>query len=160
MVVSDMRLLTADENNEIWSRVIGELGFNSRGLRDGVAWLDIPIPHKVYVLPARCWDEKREKIVNEIFKGLTDGDIYALDWQHDCFLFSPHEDITYFYNYYDAERDVQVYFPEYYPNGDYHFFMDVNRRFGMFGNPLNQQMIVFGEELIAELDKHCAELFV
>lgn len=154
-----MRLLTQEENDEIWARVIGELQFCSFATVRGEKWMDIPVEHKVYHLPEyRCWSEEQEKIVNSIFKQITDGNLYALDWQHDSFLYSPHEDIGYFCNYYDEDRNCQVYFPEYYPNGDFHFFMDENRRFGMFGNPFNHELIVYGDELIKRFDEHLIDL--
>ena len=45
-----------------------------------------------------------------------------------------------------------VYFPSYYPNGDYHFFIDKDWSFGMFGHPWKQEIVVWGKELIEMFD--------
>ena len=37
--------------------------------------------------------------------------------------------------YYDRVRDCTVYFPEYYPDGDYHFFVSKEWSFGLYGHP-------------------------
>lgn len=67
------------------------------------------------------WNEEQENIINSILKELGLEKMYALDWNHDCFEFSPMEDISMNYNYYDSDRQCQVYFPTYYPDGDYYF---------------------------------------
>ena len=58
--------------------------------------------------------------------------VIALDWQHECFRFSPSEKSAY------AET-----LPTYYPDGDYHFFIDGNWRFGLFGVSVILQIIYF-----------------
>lgn len=104
------------------------------------------------------WDEKQEKIVNNIFKEISDDDIYALDYWHDCFEFNPKEDIPYLYNYHDNDRDVQVYFPRYYPDGDYHFFVSKDFSYGLLGHPWRKEIYVFGHKLIKGIKKKSKEL--
>lgn len=79
--------------------------------------------------------------------------MYALDWQHDCFVFSPNEDIPLYYWYHDTGRDCNVYFPSYYPNGDFYFFISLDWKIGLFGHPWNKEIYVMGEELINEFDR-------
>ena len=73
--------------------------------------------------------------------------VIALDWQHECFRFSPSEKSAY------AET-----LPTYYPDGDYHFFIDGNWRFGLFGHPWLREIIVLGSALIQRFDENLAEL--
>lgn len=104
------------------------------------------------------WSAEQEKIVNEIFKSLSDDDIYALDWQHDCFEYNPKEEIELGYNYHDDDRDCQVYFPSYYPNGDYYFFVSKDWQYGMFGHPWRREIYLIGDKLINEFAKKEKEL--
>lgn len=118
-----------------------------------------------YVIPfkfnVRCvryrlreiWSAEQEKIVNDIFKSLSGNDIYALEWQSDCFEFNPKEEIELGYNYHDDDRDCNVYFPSYYPNGDYYFFVSKNWEYGMFGHPWREEIYLIGGKLISEFEK-------
>jgi hypothetical protein len=47
-----------------------------------------------------------------------------------------------------------VYFPTYYPNGDYYFFFDKEWKYGLFGHPWRNQIIVIGKELIDMFEKN------
>ena len=62
------------------------------------------------------------------------------------------------YEYYDDERECNVYFPEYYPDGDYHFFASKDWEFGLYGHPWRKELIVVGEELLFAIEKHLTEL--
>ena len=96
---------------------------------------------------------EQEKIVNDIFKNISNDDLYALDWQHDCFEYNPNDNLELDYHYYDNDRDVEVYFPSYYPNGDYHLFLSKNWSYGMFGHPWNKEIYIFGEKIINGFQK-------
>lgn len=96
--------------------------------------------------------EQQEKIINSIFCGVNAKEMYALDWQHDCFLYNPCEEIPLDYWFYDTERDCNVYFPSYYPNGDYHFFVSFDWSIGLYGHPWKREIMVAGEKLIQEFD--------
>ena len=92
------------------------------------------------------------------FEELTDDEMYALDWQHDCFTFLPKEHIPFEYEEYDSDRKCQVYFPTYYPNGDYHFFVDKEWKYGLFGHPWEHEIVVMGEMLIEMFEKEKVSL--
>lgn len=70
-------------------------------------------------------------------------ELYALDWQHDSFVFSPRDYQNLVKEYYDEERGCNVYFPNFYPDGDYYFFLDPEWRYGVFGHPWLKQIAVF-----------------
>ena len=104
------------------------------------------------------WNEEEEKIVNDIFKEISKNDIYALNWQHDCFEFNPQEEIPLYYHYHDFDRNVEVYFPSYYPNGDFYFFVAKDFSYGLLGHPWRKEIYVFGNELIDKFDGKMEQL--
>lgn len=116
-------------------------------------WLTLPFAYKRYRLSGGCcWSEEQERLVNSVFKKICPAALYALDWQHDCFIFSPAEDIPLGYWYYDEYRDCNVYFPSYFPDGDFHFFISADLKTGLFGHPWKMELYVMGDELIKEFD--------
>jgi hypothetical protein len=64
-----------------------------------------------YKIPV--WNDEQELIVNDIFKVHSNNDLYALDWQHDCFIYNPNENISVDTSWFDEKRDVNVYFLNY-----------------------------------------------
>ena len=63
--------------------------------------------------------------------------MYALDWNHSAFPGAG----------YDA------YFPSFYPDGDYCFFIDEFFEFGYLGHPWRREVWVFGDEMIKSFDE-------
>ena len=100
-----------------------------------------------------------DDIVRKVFVSVIeeDGRMYALDWQHSAFIFNPRklneqeccwkEDIRYQGGGYNA------YFPSFYPDGDYYFFIDESFRFGYLGHPWRKEIWVFGDELIERFNE-------
>ena len=97
-------------------------------------------------------------ITNAFIKCTAQGErIYALDWQHSSFLYDPRNkseqqsvfvaDKRYLGGGYNA------YFPGYYPDGDYYFFISEDFRFGYLTHPWREEAWVFGDELIAEFER-------
>ena len=72
--------------------------------------------------------------------------IYALDWQHPSYFFDPHADFE--------EWAVPVV-----PNGDYYIFLSQSFSWGVFGHPWEWTMCVFGEPLLAALERRRPRLF-
>ena len=96
-------------------------------------------------------------ITNAFTKCTNPGEcIYALDWQHSAFLYDPRNA--------DEQQSVFVsdekymgggynaYFPGYYPDGDYYFFISEDFRFGYLTHPWREEAWVFGDELIKEFE--------
>ena len=148
-----LRVFSDEEYNLIWDRIFAEFEFKPlyKDWKDK-EWIKLSMPSKVYKISDSCWDENTEKRLNGIFETVATGSIYALDYMHDCFEYNPSEHIPYDYSYHDDERNCNVYFPSYYPNGDYHFFIDKNWKFGMLGHPWKKEIAVWGEELIKRFD--------
>ena len=70
----------------------------------------------------------------------------------------PAEEIPLYYSYQDDQRQCMVYFPSYYPNGDYYFFGDAEWKYGLFGHPWLNEIIVSGEELIRLFEENSQAL--
>ena len=132
--------------NDIWNKVNNKFKFKL-STDINVNPFEFDINYTSYKLND-VWTEEQEKIVNDIFKEISNDDIYALDWQHDCFEFNPKEEIPFYYQYHDDNRSVEVYFPSYYPNGDYHFFISKDFSYGLLGHPWRKEIYVFGNNLI------------
>lgn len=153
-----MLLDNKEQYNAVWDRVDNELGFIP-GIRESVPF-KINLPYCVYGIENMSLEQldKLEEIGKEIMIRVTrEGErIYALDWQHSGFLYDPRnpeeqidyhvEDTRYF------GGGFNVYFPSFYPDGDYHFFIGENFDFGMLGHPWRLEMWVFGERLMPEFE--------
>ena len=147
-VITDEKLYKS-----IWDKIFQTYHFSTQNEK----WLCPDMEFDVY----RCgtlWDETQEAIVNQIICRIVGEEMYALDWQHDCFIFHPDENIPLWYHYYDRERDCEVYFPSYYPNGDYHFFVSKDWSFGLFGHPWRNELIVTGAALMQAIAEAADDL--
>ena len=147
-VITDQTLYSS-----LWDKIHQDYAFSAQNEK----WLCPDTDYAVYRFRS-YWNEQQEATVNQILCRAVGGEMYALDWQHDCFTFDPNENIPTGFRYYDSERDVNVYFPTYYPDGDYCFFIAKDWSAGLFGHPWRKELIVTGKRLIAEIEKHCAEL--
>lgn len=146
-----MKIMSDGEYKEVWDRFDALFHFWP-SCSDGEEPFVFNMSYTAYKL-TEYWNEEQEAIVNDIFMQMSPSDIYALDYQHDCFIFNPGEEIAAerkWPGWHDAERDCQVYFPSYYPDGDYHFFASKDFSYGMLGHPWKGVIYVFGNRL-AEL---------
>jgi len=162
-------LLNNDQYKSVWDRVYNELQFYPSMRASDIPFV-IKQRHTVYKIKIKyIYDrikniemfdniENMEKLISNAFINCTrQGErIYALDWQHSAFLYDPRnpdeqrsffvKDDRYFGGGYNAE------FPEYFPDGDYYFFISEDFRFGYLTHPWRQEAWVFGDELIEEFE--------
>ncbi|AWD89669.1 MULTISPECIES: DUF2716 domain-containing protein [Bacillus] len=97
-----------------------------------------------------------ELIVLQILKALQSCTlkqefIYALDWQHECYLFNPHSPI-------DKDEFGEWLVPVI-PNGDYGFFIHQEFQWGLLGDPRQQTITIFGSPLIRAIERNAPVLF-
>ena len=149
-------ILDKDLYNNIWDEVNEKFKFNPSTNINQTPF-ELKGNYKVYKLKS-IWTKEQEKIVNNIFKEIATENIYALDWEHDCFEYNPAEEIPLNYNYHDANRNCEVYFPSYYPNGDYHFFIAKDFSYGMLGDPWRKEIYVFNDNLINSFESKIEKL--
>ncbi|MEY8385728.1 DUF2716 domain-containing protein [Oscillospiraceae bacterium 38-13] len=136
----------------IWNKIYDDFHFCPSCNACPESWILLPGPYRKYRLNG-VFTEEQEKMVNSIFCEIHAGEMYALDWRHDCFIYNPREEISSSECFYDAERGCSVYFPSYYPDGDYHFFASFDWSLGLYGHPWKKEILVAGENLIQEFDK-------
>lgn len=142
----------------VWETVFNRFAFVPQYTSSPYPWIGLPPPSVIYTLDLPADIDAWNSVVNSLFVQLGCPELYALDWQHDCFIFSPRDYGKLVKEYYDDTRESNVYFPDYYPDGDYHFFTDPKLRFGMFGHPWLKQIAVFGEDLIRLFDLNAEKL--
>lgn len=151
-----MLLLDDERYDTVWNRVYNELGFHP-GMREAFPF-DIKAPHAVYSVSKMTAKQidVMEKTAWEIFARISDGNTYALDWQHSALLYDPRDpdEKRDFWvdneNYWDG--GYNVYFPSFFPDGDYYFFIAEDFSFGWLGHPWRQEVWIFGEELLSEIE--------
>lgn len=151
-----LNIISNDTEKFLWNKMYDVYKFKP-GTNHQCEWIQIPCESKVYYKDTH-WTAEQESIINSCFEELTDDEMYALDWQHDCFTFLPKEHIPFEYEEYDSDRKCQVYFPTYYPNGDYHVFVDKEWKYGLFGHPWEHEIVVMGEKLIEMFEKEKVSL--
>ena len=159
-----MLIDSTQEYDEVWDKVYTMLKFKPscsyRGhMMTGNLPFKIDLPYSVYAIE-NMTDKQldlMDKLVRNSLIMSTDGrkKWYALDWQHSAFKFNPEnmeeqqsfwvEDEKYFGGGYNA------YFPSFYPDGDYYFFIDEDFENGYLGHPWRQEVWIFGTKLQEEI---------
>ena len=150
--------MNADLEKSVWDKICNEFKFVPDHRSDPYPWIELPAPSKIYHLDFQAVGTHWDRLMNSLFVQLGCSELYALDWQHDSFVFSPRDYWKLVKEYYDDERGCNVYFPHFYPDGDYYFFIDPQWKCGIFGHPWLMQIAVFGEKLIGLVDSHAEML--
>lgn len=151
-------LLNEELAKSVWDKIHNEFKFVPVYTAESYQWISLPVPFKFYQLDQSVTGTHWDRMMNSLFVQLGSSELYALNWQHDSFVFAPRDHWKLVKEYHDDERDCNVYFPHYYPNGDYCFFVDPQWRYGLFGHPWLSQIAVFGEEFIGRIDIHAKGL--
>lgn len=132
-------------------------------------------PHRRYDI-AWVYGEKKpgnreayEKTMLGIARRLCREDEYllALDWHHSTFTMWPHrappteefEEVPY-ENAPVGElgwMSYRAYYPSFYPDGDYYFFLAADCSWGFLGHPWRQEEWVFGEKALLEYERAFGE---
>lgn len=100
-----------------------------------------------------------DNLIRDIFSDVTTANerMYALDWQHRVFLYDPRDIAEQADAWIKDERyaggGYTAYFPSFYPDGDYYFFIDEKFRFGYLGHPWRQEVWIFGKPLVDKFEQ-------
>lgn len=70
---------------------------------------------------------------------------YAIDYQHGTFLSNVNNIKE------DINNPKNVFYPSFYPDGDYYFFIDENFRFGYLSHPWRKEVYIFGDIFINKI---------
>ncbi|MCL6604585.1 MAG: DUF2716 domain-containing protein [Paenibacillus sp.] len=162
--MKEWEILSDEEADFVWQTIRERFEFNSR---DNLSpFLKLPEPYQIYDIHLFTSYLKDKSItiddeyyntfnryITDVFIKCMGSDeyIYALDWQHTSFKYNPNSPeimprVTHM-------EEFNVYFPDFYPDGDYYFFIASNFSWGYFTHPWTQELWIFGEELIAEIVK-------
>lgn len=155
-----------EEYDAVWDKVNRMLRFNpscgNRGhLMTGNLPFGIDLPYSVYAI--EYMTNKQLDLMDELVRNClimcTNGskEWYALDWQHSAFKFKP-QDIEEQQSFWvEDERFIgggyNAYFPPFYPDGDYYFFIDEDFENGYLGHPWRREVWIFGVRLQEEIKK-------
>lgn len=109
--------------------------------------------------------DSMDDVIRNIFIECTSEDeyMYALDWQHSNYKFRPrNKNEQQFFDVIDDSRVggryTAYYFPEYYPDGDYYFFIASDFGFEYLGHPWQKKIWIFGKELIKAFETVSTEI--
>ncbi|MBQ5386747.1 MAG: DUF2716 domain-containing protein, partial [Lachnospiraceae bacterium] len=78
-----MKVLSGELTSKIWDMLYDEFKFKPSINNDGKEWISIPYENRVFKLNS-IWTEEQESMINCFFEALVAGEMFALDWQHDC----------------------------------------------------------------------------
>lgn len=146
-------LLSDIEYKNVWDRFYTEFAFRpSVHSKDWPSITEPPLS-TTYAIGHCFGDASRfasllsdldSKLLQAFRSATPRGDrMYALDWQHECFTYLPHEDP-------ELNEDAGWIIP-FFPNGDYYIHLSQDFSYGIFGHPWERTMCVFGLNLLTAL---------
>ncbi len=151
-------LLSDSESKTVWQRVYDTLHFKP-SINSDVIPFKLDVPYVIFDISSinhEVIDSKISEILVECT--LENEYLYALDWQHSNFKFNPRNKDEQQDTYVTDDRyfggGYNAYFPSFYPDGDYYFFLASDFRFGYLGHPWQNKIWIFGEKLIEAIKKN------
>ena len=153
-------LLTESACKAVWDRVYKLFHFYPSTDTKVIPFI-LPEPFVVYDIQtvSNIKSEQFDRLIsNALLQCTVPGQrLYALDWQHSGFLYDPRDPEQRKSIYVEDARYVgggyYGYFPDYYPDGDYYFFIDEQFCFGYLSHPWRKEVWIFGSQLISEFEK-------
>ena len=151
-------ILGEEESKQIWDRINTELQFQP-SIRVNTLPFRLSEPYLVLDLACAA-QEQVEKLLAEVPGALAaclgeDDWIYALDWHHSYFRYDPRLPITEHSHWVEDESYMgggyDAYFPDFYPDGDYYFFVQRDLKWGYLGHPWRREIWIFGDPLLDAL---------
>ena len=151
-------ILGEEESKQIWDRINTELQFQP-SIRVNTLPFRLSEPYLVLDLACAA-QEQVEKLLAEVPGALAaclgeDDWIYALDWHHSYFRYDPRLPITEHSHWVEDESYMgggyDAYFPDFYPDGDYYFFVQRDLKWGYLGHPWRREIWLFGAPLVERL---------
>jgi len=146
--------LTQSEYDAVWDNFYEQFNFKPTVYPNEFPSIKEPVGSVTYQFEYPS-AENEDNVIDDVNqKGLIafqklvlpDEAIYALDWQHDCYWFYPHSSFN--------EWRIPIF-----PDGDYSIFLTKDFSFGIFGHPWEQTFCVWGDKLLAELQRNKPFLF-
>jgi len=161
------QIISKAEYKMIWDKIYNDFGFQP-SIDASIKPFDFKIPFDIYDLKKSMvdWDnEDVYKIIINIFVEcmVEDEYMYALDWQHSCYRYNPRirnlkDNPTFIHDENYPCGGYNAYFPEFYPNGDYFFFVAKDLSWGYLTHPWQNKIWVYGDSLILCLRKYSKQI--
>lgn len=161
-------ILGDEECRQIWERIDKELQFQP-SIQAGVLPFRLLQPYLILDL-TYATVEQLEKLFAEVPGAFSqclgeDEWMYALDWQHSGFRYDPRQPVTEHDHWVEDARysgvlggGYNAYFPEFYPDGDYYFFVQRDLKWGYLGHPWRREIWLFGAPLVERLSPELGAL--
>lgn len=155
-------ILGEKEYNQIWDRIDNELQFYP-SVRGDKRPFRLPEPWVVHDLVCYPVEQQYKDFEAAAVRALADclGEdswIYALDWHHSGFRYDPRLPVTEHDHWVEDERlgRYNAYFPDFYPDGDYYFFVQRDLKWGYLGHPWRREIWLYGAPLVERLSPELA----
>ena len=149
------RGMAAGQMDEAWARYAARFGYPAGGgfrtPTPSVTWDISPI----YLRSGEEFTRLEEDLALKALAAfrlctLAGEELYALDWNHPCYLLDPHGGV--------AEAGEPWAVPVL-PNGDHHVFLAPDFCFGLIGDCVEQTICVFGQPLLDAFAKDAPLVF-
>ncbi|NEW06855.1 DUF2716 domain-containing protein [Paenibacillus sp. SYP-B3998] len=138
--------LRDDEYRRVWDKFYKDFSFKPSVYPKDWPTFTINVPYLTFELKKNYQDEEideLEEICKISLRSCLEPNeyIYALDWQHESFYYSP----------FLQDTTPRISF---YPDGDYYLFIKTDFSLGFLGHPWEHSFTIFGEELIGQFSRH------
>jgi hypothetical protein len=147
-------LLEDDDLKKVWARIYKDFDFKP-SVKIFPSFRT-PSPFIKYDI-SNCYAEElirdfEDKSVMAFQQCTQPGElIYALDWEHECYLVDPRLE---FPRHTPWRVDNGDWIISIHPDGDYHFFVATDFSWGILGHPWEKTITIYGEKFISSLIKH------
>ncbi|MBG9945073.1 DUF2716 domain-containing protein [Brevibacillus formosus] len=144
--------LTGEQYRLVWDKFYKDFNFKPSIYSSDWPSFHLPIPFVTFDITEYTdddIDDLEEKCITN-FSAVTRSDeyIYALDWQHESYLYNSHLKNG------NASRRIG-----FFPDGDYYFFLNKDFKWGYLGHPWEQTISILGEELIHQFETNRPTIF-
>jgi hypothetical protein len=138
--------LQDDEYRIVWNNFYKHFSFKPSIYPKDWPTFSTNVPYVTFEIKKNYQDEEIDELEETckiVLRSCLEPDeyIYALDWQHESFYYSP----------YLQDVPPRISF---YPDGDYYLFLKSDFSFGYLGHPWEHSITIFGEELVQQFIKH------
>ncbi|MBP9477974.1 MAG: DUF2716 domain-containing protein [Sebaldella sp.] len=145
-------VLEENESDQIWENVHKKFNFNPKG-KSSLSPFTFTIPVDVYNIHdlSQKYETAKKILISSFVKCMNNDEyMYALDWQHTDFRYNPRITTPKEDTFIADERyhggGYNVYFPSFYPDGDYYFFIAKDFTWGYLTHPWLEKAWVFGNQ--------------